>query len=379
LAIDYEIDYIACRAWRENVDKVPADAPFCRVASPAGTEGKTAQGRAKARMTTILDVARAAGLSTATVSRTLRSPEMVTEKTRKRVLEAVDKVKYRPNMLARNLRSDRSFTVLVMVPGIANPFFANVTAGIEATAWQRGYSVLLGDTRDSPEREEHYARLVETRLADGVIQLSPDYAPEDMRRSATYPMVHACGCELTEAPSVRIDNAGAMRELVEHLVGLGHRRIATISGPRANPHAIDRLKGYREGLDQAGIAFDAALVLDGAFSMQSGAEAARAILSMPERPTAILSMNDEMAIGAIQALTAAGIRVPEDIAVTGFDDINFAAHSTPSLTTVQQPAAEMGAKACELLIDWIEDKSQDEAVHILPHKLIVRESSGQPL
>lgn len=326
-------------------------------------------------MTTILDVARAAGLSTATVSRTLRSPEKVTEKTRARVLKAVEEVNYRPNMLARNLRSDRSFTVLVLVPGIANPFFANVTAGIEATAWKRGYSVLLGDTRDSQEREEHYAKLVETRLADGVIQLSPDYAPEDARRAVSYPVVHACGCELTEAPSVRIDNAGATRELVEHLVNRGHRRIAVISGPPANPHAIDRLKGYREGLEQAGIAFDPTLVLDGAFSMQSGAEAARAILAMSDRPTAILSMNDEMAIGAIQTLTAAGVSVPGDIAVTGFDDINFAAHSTPSLTTVHQPAAEMGAKACELLIDWIEGKAEEAAVHILPHTLIARESS----
>lgn len=327
-------------------------------------------------MTTILDVARAAGLSTATVSRALRSPEKVTEKTRAKVFKAVEEVNYRPNMLARNLRSDRSFTVLVLVPGINNPFFANVTAGIEATAWQRGYSVLLGDTRDSQEREEHYARLVETRLADGVIQLSPDYAPAETRREVPYPVVHACGCELTEAPSVRIDNAGATRELVAHLVGQGHERIAVISGPKANPHTIDRLKGYREGLEAAGIVYDPALVVFGAFSMQSGAEAAREILAMSPRPTAILSMNDEMAIGAIQAMSGSGVTVPRDMAVTGFDDINFAAHSTPSLTTVHQPAEEMGAKACELLIDWIEGKARDEAVHVLPHTLVVRESSN---
>lgn len=327
-------------------------------------------------MTTILDVARAAGLSTATVSRALREPEKVTEKTRAKVFKAVEAVNYRPNMLARNLRTDKSFTLLVLVPGIANPFFANVTAGIEATAWKRGYSVLLGDTRDSPEREEHYARLVETRLADGVIQLSPDYAPAESRRQAPYPVVHACGCELTEAPSVRIDNVGAMHEMVAHLIARGHRRIAAISGPQANAHAIDRLKGYRQALEAAGIAFDPGLVLHGSFRMQSGFEAAREILAMTPRPTAIVSINDEMAIGAIQALAALGVSVPSDIAVTGFDDIDFAAHSTPALTTVRQPAAEMGAKACELLIDWIEDKARDEAVHILPHTLVVRESSG---
>jgi LacI family repressor for deo operon, udp, cdd, tsx, nupC, and nupG len=325
-------------------------------------------------LTTILDVARVAGLSTATVSRALRAPEKVAEKTRERVFEAVKAVNYRPNMLGRNLRSDRSFTLLVLVPGITNPFFANVTSGIEATAWQRGYSVLLGDTRDSREREEHYSQLVESRLADGVIQLSPDY---DGKKSALpYPLVHACGCELTEAPSVRIDNAGATREVVEHLVAGGHRRIALISGPELNPHAIDRLSGYRQGVEQAGLEFDPKLVIPGNFSIGSGVRAVASILEMSPRPTAIVSMNDEMAIGAIQALVRAGLSIPGDMAVTGFDGISFAEHSTPALTTVIQPAEEMGAKACELLIDWIEGKQRDEAVHILPHRLVIRESSG---
>lgn len=321
---------------------------------------------------TILDVARAAGLSTATVSRALSAPEKVAQKTREKVLKAVKAVNYRPNMLARNLRSDRSFTVLVLVPGIENPFFGKVTAGIESAAWKRGYSVFLGDTRDSREREKHYSALVETRLADGVIQLSPDY---DHNEAPPYPLVHACGCELTEAPSVRIDNAGATKELVEHLVSKGHRRIALITGPVTNPHTIDRLSGYRQGLDGAGIEFDPELVVNGNFSMASGAAAAAAILSINPRPTAIVSMNDEMAIGAIQAFHQKGVSVPGDIALTGFDGIGFAAHSTPPLTTIEQPANEMGEKACDLLIDWIESGKGDESVHVLPHRLIVRESS----
>lgn len=324
-------------------------------------------------MTTILDVARAAGLSTATVSRALSSPEKVAQKTREKVFKAVETVNYRPNMLARNLRSDRSFTVLVLVPGIENPFFGKVTAGIESTAWRRGYSVFLGDTRDSREREQHYSALVETRLADGVIQLSPDY---DHAETPPYPVIHACGCELTEAPSVRIDNAGATRELVDHLLAKGHRRIAVITGPVANPHTIDRLSGYRQGLEAAGIAFDPQLVVTGDFSMASGAAALPVILAMSPRPTAILSMNDEMAIGAIEALHQHGVDVPGAMAVTGFDGIGFAAHSTPPLTTIEQPAGAMGEKACELLIDWIETGKGDESVHVLPHRLIVRESSG---
>jgi LacI family repressor for deo operon, udp, cdd, tsx, nupC, and nupG len=327
-------------------------------------------------MSNIMDVAKASGLSTATVSRALRFPEKVAPKTREKVLKAVEAVNYRPNMLARNLRSDRSFTVLVLVPDLTNPFFANVTSEIEATAWRRGYSVLLGDTQDSQDREEHYAKLVETRLADGVIQLSPDYAFSKTRRKFSYPVVHACGCELTPAPSVRIDNAGATRELVDLLVAKGHQRIAIISGPRQNPHAIDRLKGYQQGLEAAGIPFEPRLVMQGDFSMMSGAIATQKILALSPRPTAILSMNDEMAIGALQALYKAGVSVPGDMAVTGFDDIRYAAYSTPSLTTVAQPKKEMGAIACDLLIDWIEGKSTEEVLHVLPHQLILRESAG---
>jgi LacI family repressor for deo operon, udp, cdd, tsx, nupC, and nupG len=327
-------------------------------------------------MTTILDVARVSGLSTATISRALRNPEKVAAETRERVLKAVREVDYRPNMLARNLRTDRSFTVLVLVPGITNPFFASVTAGIEATAWQRGYSVLIGDTCDSREREAHYAQLAETRLADGVIQLSPDYVPEDQRRPLPCPVVHACGCELTAAPSVRIDNAGAARELVEHLLARGHRRIGVISGSRENPHAIDRMKGYRQAMQAAGLGLDEALIQYGDFSMESGARAARALAALPQRPTALFSMNDEMAIGALQALAQAGLSVPGDMAVSGFDDIKFAAHTIPPLTTVAQPGTEMGAKACEILLDRIEGKNQDNEVHILPHRLILRDSTG---
>lgn len=328
-------------------------------------------------MSNIRRVAEAAGLSTATVSRALRFPHQVAEETRARVMRAVEELDYRPNLLGRNLRSERAFTLLVLVPGIANPFFASVIAGIEATAARRGYAVLLGDTRDSLERERHYTQLVESRLADGVIQLSPDYArPEDAKRPG-YPVVHACGCELTAAPSVRIDNVGAAREVVEHLIAGGHRRIAAISGRADNPHANDRLEGYRQALEAAGIPFDPALVHHGDFSMASGVAGASQLIAQSPRPTALFCMNDEMAIGAIQALYHAGLSVPGDVAVAGFDNIDFSAHCTPSLTTVAQPAEAMGAKACELLIDAIERKGADDQVHILPHRLVVRESTGK--
>lgn len=327
-------------------------------------------------MTNIREVARVSGLSTATVSRALKNPEIVAEATRERVLKAVKEVNYRPNMLARNFRSERSFALLVLVPGISNPFFSKVLQGIENAAQERGYSVLIGDTRDNPQREDQYLNLISSRLADGLIQLSPDYVDGDGNpRHFDFPVVHACGCELTPAPSVRIDNRGAARELVEHLIGKGHRRIAVISGPEGNPHAIDRVAGYREALEAAGITFDPSLLRNGKFTMASGAEAAASLLTLAELPTAIFSINDEMAIGAIQALSQHGLKIPEDMAVVGFDDIDFAAHSYPPLTTVRQPAEEMGAKACEVLIDQIERNDEHNSVQVLQHLVVLRESA----
>jgi LacI family transcriptional regulator, repressor for deo operon, udp, cdd, tsx, nupC, and nupG len=326
-------------------------------------------------MTTIMDVARAAGLSTATVSRALRSPGIVAEATRERVMRAVEQVQYRPNLLARNLRTDRSFAILVLVPGIANSFFSDVIAGIESVAWRHGYSVFLGDTRDSREREQHYEQLVDNRLADGVIQLSPDYGFEERRAQVTWPVVHACGCDLTEAPSVRIDNVGAAKEMVDHLVASGNRRIGAICGPRTNPHAMERLAGYRLGLDFHDIAFDRDLVRYGDFSLGSGHARAEELIGLATAPTAIFCMNDEMAIGAIQAIRASGRDVPGDVAVAGFDDIAFAAYATPSLTTIAQPARAMGEQACTILIDRIERKDDTDRIVVMPHTLRIRDST----
>lgn len=327
-------------------------------------------------MSSIREVARIAGVSVATVSRALSNPEKVSSESIKKVQDAIKKVQYRPNMLARNFRSTRAYSIVVLVPDITNPFYSQVIRGIEARAQQRGYAVLLGDTRDSATREQEYINLVETRLSDGVIQFRPNPALTGKQKDIPY--ISACGCESTPGPSVRIDNVEAAKTIVDYLISLGHKRIGVISGLKENPHTQDRLAGYKKSLSQAGINFDEDLITEGDFTMWSGLNAAPHFCKMKHRPTAIFCMNDEMAIGAMQALKSHGVNVPKDISVTGFDDIPYARYCDPALTTIAQPAEEMGKIAMDTLLRLIEGKNPDQVEHILPYEFVIRKSTAAP-
>ena len=324
-------------------------------------------------MSNIREIAKLAGVSIATVSRALSQPEKVTEKTRKKVQDAMSKADYRPNMMARNFRATRSYTLLVLVPNIANPFFATLIRGIEDVAQKNGYSVLLGDTRDSVKNEDQYRNLVETKQADGLIQLMP-HSPDSPLPPDHIPTVNAAGCEGTPYPSIRIDNCGAAKTVVDHLLSLGHRRIGVITGLRQNRHTVDRLKGYKLSLQEAGIEFDKSLMVEGEFTMASGQIAANQFVQMKDRPTAIFCMNDDMAIAAIQTFKSNGIRVPEDISIAGFDNIEYSKYTDPPLTTIDQPAQEIGRVAVNKLLQLIEEKELSQTEYVLPYEFIVRES-----
>ena len=329
-------------------------------------------------MSNIRDVAREAGVSVATVSRALSDPEKVSQASLNKVHSAIDKVGYRPNMLARSFRSAKSYAVVVLVPDITNPFFSQVIRSIEDRAQQKGYAVLLGDTRGIIEREKEYIRRVETRLADGVIQLRPDELNKHSEMPADVACVKACSCESTVGPRVRIDNRGGSRAVVDYLISLGHRRIGVISGLKDNPHTIDRMAGYLESLEAAGIEFDKSLVAEGDFTTWSGLNSAKQFCAMQNKPTALFCMNDEMAIGAIQTLKQHGLRVPEDISVTGFDDISYARYCDPSLTTVTQPAEEIGKLAMDMLLRLIEGEELAQEENVLPAEFVIRKSTAVP-
>ena len=327
-------------------------------------------------MSSIRDVARLAGVSVATVSRALSMPEKVSKESLEKVHTAIAQVGYKPNMLARNFRSARAYAVVVLVPDIANPFYSLFIRALEDRAHQKGYAVLLGDTRGTPERELEYIRRVETRLADGIVQLRPSSEKSQNNVPADVPCVNACGCEYTNGPSIRIDNRGAAKSMVNYLLSLGHKRIGVISGLKDNPHAIDRLQGYKEAIQEAGIAYERDLIAEGDFTMWSGLNAAFQFCNMKNRPTAIFSMNDEMAIGAMQTFKAQGIRIPEDMSVTGFDDIAYAKYCDPSLTTISQPAEEMGKMAMDMLLKIIEGEPLGQTECVLPTEFIIRKSTA---
>ncbi|WP_262690183.1 LacI family DNA-binding transcriptional regulator [Kordiimonas aestuarii] len=332
-------------------------------------------------MANIRAVSKLAGVSVATVSRALRTPDVVSEETRKKVIEAVKETGYKPNMMARNFRSKKSYSIMVLVPDISNPFFSMVISGIQQAAKKSGYSVLLGNTMGEVETERELAHLLHTNQTDGIIQLSSRFplAPEDCEEGRTPPVINCCECVDDDSmPTVTLDNVGASRAMTDHLFGLGHKRIAVISGPKGSPLTVARLAGCQAAMKAANIPFDPALVAEGDYSMASGARAAEALLCNSLRPTAIVCFNDEMAIGAMQQIRKAGLSVPGDISITGFDNLTFAAYTEPPLTTICQPSEAFGEKAVEVLFDIIEDRAMPVRHLTLPYELVVRESTAPP-
>lgn len=334
-------------------------------------------------MTSIKDVAKLAGVSTATISRTLSDPELVSEKTRKKVREAIRESGYVANSLARSFRTKKSDTVLVLVPDISNPFYSTIIQGIESVARDNGYRVILGDTQQDQERERSYAGMVQQRQADGIILLGssiPFETPAELTRAEPSwpPLVMACEYLDVGLPTVRIDNVAAAEDAVSHLVRLGHKKIAFINGPEHSPLSVDRHKGYRQAIETAGIIYDEALTVAGDYSLESGVAATKSLLAGSSQPTALFAANDEMAIGALKEIKAAGLQVPGDVSVVGFDDIQFADFCDPPLTTVHQPRTEIGRSVMELMLAILSGERPSEDEIVLGHNLVVRGSTAEP-
>jgi LacI family repressor for deo operon, udp, cdd, tsx, nupC, and nupG len=329
-------------------------------------------------MSSIKDVARLAGVSIATVSRTLAEPEKVAEATRKKVQSAIRRSGYVRNELARSFRMQSTQTILVLVPDIGNPFYSLIIQGLEDVAQKHGYRLLLGDTQNRVERETEYLQSVMQRQVDGVISLGHTLPPLlQFKDGRPVPLVMACEyLHDASVASVAIDNVAAAILATQHLLEFGHRSIAFINGPTQTPLSKDRLRGYREALKGAGIAFDKALVVRGDFSLASGERAAAALLDGGARCSAIFAANDAMGIGAIRTLRARGLVVPRDISVVGFDDIEFAQYVEPPLTTIHQPRREIGRATMARMIAKLGAAGDGPGQVVLDHELVVRGSSG---
>ncbi|NKJ44085.1 MULTISPECIES: LacI family DNA-binding transcriptional regulator [unclassified Novosphingobium] len=335
-------------------------------------------------MANIKDIARHAGVSVATVSRALSTPSLVRPRTIERIEAAIVDLNYEPNHLAAGLRRQRSDNVIVAVPSIYNPFTSAFVQGIENVARANRMRVLLGITEGDVETLNKYTAMIAGKQADGMILLEnslPDVVRRPPAGGKVPPLVAACEYPPDlQLPRVRIDNHEAAALVVSHLAELGHRRIATITGPLAQFMSKDRLAGYRLGLARNRLEFDAALVAEGDFSLQSGHDAMVSLLENGDEFTAVACANDEMALGALSALQQRGIAVPDEMSVVGFDDLRFGAFASPPLTTIHIPTIELGEAAMRLMLDSLLPAEEQPPARevVLPHRLIVRQSTAAP-
>lgn len=333
-------------------------------------------------MVNIHDVAKLAKVSIATVSRVTSNKEGVNEETKARVIEAMAKLGYRPNSAARTLRMSKSNIVIVLMINIKNSFFSEFIRGIEEVARKAGYYILIGSTDGDPEKEAEYIDLVQESRVDGVILTTAGVLDETTIKkiSETSPMVLTFDyVPSNQIPSISIDNESASRKITNHLIGLGHRRIAHITGDMGRLQTQTRLYGYKQALSQHSIPVDEALIQEGGYLFKDGYLATKKILSFDNLPTAIYGGNDNVAIGSLRAILEAGLRIPEDIAVVGFDDVDISNYVTPSLTTIHQPRYEIGKRAMGLLLKKISQEDVDHRHIILEDELIIRESCGHAL
>jgi Transcriptional regulators len=335
------------------------------------------------RAARIQDVARLAEVSTATVSRALAMPQRVSAEKRARVLEAIAKTGYTPNLTARSLRSQKTGMVLVVLPDLANTFFSRILRGIEEILFEAGYGMIIGDLDGSPEKEAHFAAFTAAGRVDGAILLNGHLFGQSRDGQGTaaeidIPVVALCeAIPKAKIPQIEIDNRAAAQRMTEYLAGRGHRHILYVSGPGGNVLERERFKGYRDGLRKVGLPFDPSLVITGDYTIESGVHAGRVIVESDHRPTAVFCTSDEMAIGLMRTLLSAGIRVPQDISVAGFDDIEFAAVAEPALTTIRQPRQELGRAAAMALVALLQKRETPRRIR-LETELVIRDSVAEP-
>jgi len=329
----------------------------------------------------ITDVARLAGVSTATVSRALSKPETVAESTRNAVLVAAEKTGYRVNLSARNLRRQRTGAIVVLVPNLGNPFFSEILAGIETALSEVDINMLVVDTRQAHTKPQLVLEYLHATRADGIIALDGSLPDEILSVASSGtgapPIIFAC--EWTpegEFSSVRANNTCGASLAIAHLAELKHRRIGILTGPGDNVLTHTRSAGARREMAGRGLELDPSHVFSGDFSLESGARAAQAWLDLAHRPSALFCQSDQMAFGFISELARNGVSVPDDVSVVGFDDIDIARRFIPALTTVRQPRKKLGLYAAQMLIDHVgTNASPAIETTILEVELIVRGST----
>jgi LacI family transcriptional regulator len=327
------------------------------------------------------DVARLAGTSPAVVSYVLNDgPRPVSAATRERVLAAVAELGYRPNRVARALRAKRTRALGLIAPDASNPFFAALARAIEDAAYADGYTLLVGNSADDPEREATYVRTFADHQVDGMAWVHASHSTEsiELLRSAGTPVVLVDrALSGTEADSIVVDNESGARVGTRHLIEHGHARIGCLAGPPELAVAVERHRGWEAALHEAGLEAEVQFTVRSEFDRAGGYHAAALLLqSQRRRPTAIFASTDAQAIGALRAAAEAGLRIPDDLAIVSFDGTPEAAFTLPGLTTVEQPVAELGRRAVHLLLERIRNPDTPLQSERLSTELIRRASCG---
>ncbi len=334
-------------------------------------------------MATMKDVAAMAKVSITTVSHVVNGTRFVSEEVRERVCHAMEELGYQPNVMARGLRRGESSMIGLIVPDVTNPYFAEIARSVEDACAELGYGLVLCNSDGRSERQRRAVEVLASNRVGGLVLVNVGMTDREtaLFKGLSTPMVMldrdlpgSC------ADFIQVDNVLGGRQATAYLIGLGHRRIACLSGPSAISPSVERLKGYREAMEEAGLVVDPELVLGADFTPEGGFSCARRLITLGKSmPTALFACNDMMAFGAVTAFAEVGYRVPEDVSVVGFDDIRLASFFNPALTTVKQPREEMGRRAVEILVARMHKTCQFPCRRIsLEPELMIRRSACPP-
>lgn len=328
---------------------------------------------------TIYDVAREANVSMATVSRVVNGNPNVKPVTRKKVLEVIERLGYRPNAVARGLASKKTTTVGVIIPDISNIFFAELARGIEDIATMYKYNIILSNSDQNKEKELHLLNTMLGKQVDGIVFMGGNITSEHVTEfeKSPVPIVLAGSIEESnQIPSVNIDYEEAVFDSVKELIEKGHKNVAFVVGPLYEPkNSQKKLKGYQRALQESGVEYNEELVFEGDYTYDSGIEAIEKLLEISDRPTAILVGSDEMALGVVHGAEDRGYKIPEDFEVITSDNTRLSLMVRPQLTTIVQPLYDIGAVAMRLLTKLMNKEKTDENIVVLPHRIEYRQST----
>ncbi len=327
---------------------------------------------------TIKDVARAANVSVATVSRVLNNKNNVSEEAVQAVNRAVEELGYSPNFLGRDLRKSETKRILALIASTEQSFYNDVLRGMQDAAYGQGYDILIATTRNSPEHEMHLLGMLFSRAVDGAVLLAPRLDGKTIGDLAKRYKLAICleRLDISDVLCVTIDNERAGYDATKYLIGKGRRRIGLITTEVRSQSSVDREHGYARALKDSGIPLDPTLIYYGDYEAETGAKGCEHLMNLPNRPDAIFSISDTLSIGAMTYAVQHGITVGKDVLFFGFDNIAYSHMFIPRLSTVEQPCYLQGKTVLEKLISNIKSEEQDRSTYMLPHSLILRESTG---